>query len=461
LGLNDFESEANIDVHSVTDRVVDKMHHFHEQGHAVADSPGKSLYLPRWQTNPFMQDGLINENILMDEYSSDMALHVVETGSAVLGGFLAAPPGTSKSSDHDTALFATLMSFQEGESTLYLGDPLAFLFVPVFEDFREEGRSVVGILGALIHWKSYFNRILPENVHGIDLVLEYTCGDHFIHDHADAEELEGADQGHNHRHRERDLVSFTLIHEENGQSNQTILDSEALDQFTGEVHDEHDADNGYWHLDSHAANVETVSPEGHEDHDEHYNNTDDESNHSDHDDHDSNAKEELDHSDHDDHGDHSEDESAHEDHEHEHDSHTEGESDHEDRNDGGSHFTYRLYGNDARVIGFGDLHDKNFNKWMRDAVVTLVNFDDGTADGVPVDARCSYKVRVYPTQEFYDKYNTAQPMIITVIIAIVFLFAILMFLVYDRLVEHRQQIVLKNAAQSNAIVSSLFPKVSS
>jgi class 3 adenylate cyclase len=37
-------------------------------------------------------------------------------------------------------------------------------------------------------------------------------------------------------------------------------------------------------------------------------------------------------------------------------------------------------------------------------------------------------------------------------------FAVLMFLVYDRLVERRQAIVLKSANQSSAIVSSLFPR---
>jgi hypothetical protein len=37
-------------------------------------------------------------------------------------------------------------------------------------------------------------------------------------------------------------------------------------------------------------------------------------------------------------------------------------------------------------------------------------------------------------------------------------FAVLLFIVYDRLVEKRQSIVLKSANQSSAIVSSLFPK---
>jgi Adenylate and Guanylate cyclase catalytic domain len=37
-------------------------------------------------------------------------------------------------------------------------------------------------------------------------------------------------------------------------------------------------------------------------------------------------------------------------------------------------------------------------------------------------------------------------------------FAVLLFIIYDRLVEKRQSIVLKTANQSSAIVDSLFPK---
>jgi Adenylate and Guanylate cyclase catalytic domain len=49
-------------------------------------------------------------------------------------------------------------------------------------------------------------------------------------------------------------------------------------------------------------------------------------------------------------------------------------------------------------------------------------------------------------------------MILTVSMTLVIGFTILMFLLYDRLVEKRQRLVLSKAAQSTAIVSSLFPK---
>jgi hypothetical protein len=41
---------------------------------------------------------------------------------------------------------------------------------------------------------------------------------------------------------------------------------------------------------------------------------------------------------------------------------------------------------------------------------------------------------------------------------VVFVFAISLFFVYNRLVEKRQSLVLTKAVQSTAIVSSLFPK---
>jgi len=47
---------------------------------------------------------------------------------------------------------------------------------------------------------------------------------------------------------------------------------------------------------------------------------------------------------------------------------------------------------------------------------------------------------------------------VTFAVAMVFVFTAFMFLIYDRLVERRQHVVLNRAATSTAIVSSLFPK---
>ena len=46
----------------------------------------------------------------------------------------------------------------------------------------------------------------------------------------------------------------------------------------------------------------------------------------------------------------------------------------------------------------------------------------------------------------------------TTAVAIVFAFTAFMFVFYDRLVERRQNIVMRRAAQTDAIVTSLFPE---
>ena len=83
--------------------------------------------------------------------------------------------------------------------------------------------------------------------------------------------------------------------------------------------------------------------------------------------------------------------------------------------------------------------------------------EDGTVEGLRYDdTSCPHVFRVYPTQAEYDKYVTPMPIIISLSISAIFAFAIGMFLLYDRLVERRQRIVLAKATQSTAIISSLF-----
>ena len=126
-------------------------------------------------------------------------------------------------------------------------------------------------------------------------------------------------------------------------------------------------------------------------------------------------------------------------------------------------FTFRLNGKTAKTVGQGDLHEAKFEdkKLRKSAALGTATFNDGTAGGISLHSdSCHFSVDVYPSQIFYDSHITSTPILITCSIAGVFLFAIGMFLFYDRLVENRQALVLQKATQSTAIVSSLFPKVS-
>ena len=123
-------------------------------------------------------------------------------------------------------------------------------------------------------------------------------------------------------------------------------------------------------------------------------------------------------------------------------------------------YTYELQGQNANAVGFGDHHDPSFNNLERVATFDIDTLKDGTTSGIKFNQKegCAYSLHVYPSSTFYDEYVNRQPIVITFAIAMVFVFTILMFLVYDRLVERRQRLVLAKATQSTAIISSLFPK---
>lgn len=88
---------------------------------------------------------------------------------------------------------------------------------------------------------------------------------------------------------------------------------------------------------------------------------------------------------------------------------------------------------------------------LEQGVEANMNFRLNTED-------CPYSIRVFPSQVFYDQYNSRTPTSVTIAVAMVFVFTTFMFFLYDRLVERRQEIIMKKAVQSSTILASLFPK---
>lgn len=123
-------------------------------------------------------------------------------------------------------------------------------------------------------------------------------------------------------------------------------------------------------------------------------------------------------------------------------------------------FTYKVIGEEVEYLGPGDLHDTSFDdmeKFVDFAKEQNLAIESGLGITLNQDV-CPYSLHVYPTQEFYDEYNSILPIVITCAVALVFLTTVGIFLLYNRLVENRQQVVLKQAVQSTAIVDSMFPE---
>ena len=105
--------------------------------------------------------------------------------------------------------------------------------------------------------------------------------------------------------------------------------------------------------------------------------------------------------------------------------------------DNDSMYTYEIQGPEAYIVGVGDHHDDAFDEWQKDASFGSQHLRDGTVQGLNIsqDVGCQYNIAIYPTQIFMDTFLTDTPLAITFAIAIVFLFTICMFLLYDRYVH--------------------------
>jgi hypothetical protein len=131
--------------------------------------------------------------------------------------------------------------------------------------------------------------------------------------------------------------------------------------------------------------------------------------------------------------------------------------------------TYFIQGENLVLLGPGDLHDSKYSDMMH--TTTYQDFEtivaiSAPSQGTPLSRAassaesgyCRYRFKVYPTQAFEEEYETNNPVLHTVIAVSVLFLVILLFVVYDCLVQQRQKQMIQTARKSTAIVSSLFPK---
>ena len=107
--------------------------------------------------------------------------------------------------------------------------------------------------------------------------------------------------------------------------------------------------------------------------------------------------------------------------------------------------TYQLNGPKVQYLGEGDLHDKSFE---------YAGFESDFHVFADI---CEYTLRAYPSEEIAELYETNKPIVYTIVVVLVFAATSMFFILYDCLVQRRQETVMTSALKTNAIVSSLFP----
>lgn len=120
----------------------------------------------------------------------------------------------------------------------------------------------------------------------------------------------------------------------------------------------------------------------------------------------------------------------------------------------GLNSTFVLNGPDAEFVGSGDLHDVSFD-YMKVSAPFIV---DLASLGGTVDSNaCDHILHVFPSDELEDSFHTSTPVVSMIIVVSIFMFAVLVFLVYDFVVTRRQNKVQNRANRTGAIVEQFFP----
>jgi class 3 adenylate cyclase len=121
----------------------------------------------------------------------------------------------------------------------------------------------------------------------------------------------------------------------------------------------------------------------------------------------------------------------------------------------GAGFSFEINGREALFTE----DDRTLDSLYNDMVIrapfarfATVEEDDKTNKG------CTYELEIYPSQKFEATFESNEPWLFTSVVVLVFLFTAVAFMIYDVMVQRRQDKVMNTAKRTRDIVTSLFPK---
>lgn len=115
----------------------------------------------------------------------------------------------------------------------------------------------------------------------------------------------------------------------------------------------------------------------------------------------------------------------------------------------GNVITYNLEGQNARFLGYEDLHDRAFEAYKHSTTVEL--YQNATDD------LCVHTLDVYASKSLQEAYKTNKPAVYTSVVVLAFVVTSVLILVYDVAVTRRQEKTMTSAIRSGKLVASLFP----
>ncbi|CAJ1947755.1 unnamed protein product [Cylindrotheca closterium] len=110
----------------------------------------------------------------------------------------------------------------------------------------------------------------------------------------------------------------------------------------------------------------------------------------------------------------------------------------------GSSYTYVIQEGQAVLLGEGDLHDTEYNDFRQET--NLESKDRGNLNFFG-EASVSYTLVLYPSEEFFDSFSTANPMLSSIGVVMILVVTSALFVMYDVLIR-REYLVKKDLVEA-------------
>lgn len=120
----------------------------------------------------------------------------------------------------------------------------------------------------------------------------------------------------------------------------------------------------------------------------------------------------------------------------------------------GQSFTFHVNHDGTTFRGYGDEHEQEYDSYEKEYEFAPFL----KSDHMEGDSECVWTIRMYPTTAFHNHFDDDRAAKITAIVVCIFLGMSIIFCLYDCAVHTRQRRILAIAAQSERILSILYPK---
>eukprot|EP00980_Cylindrotheca_fusiformis_P018348 scaffold5995_cov113-Cylindrotheca_fusiformis.AAC.4 len=117
--------------------------------------------------------------------------------------------------------------------------------------------------------------------------------------------------------------------------------------------------------------------------------------------------------------------------------------------------SYRIDAQNAEHLGDADFHNPKYDDMKVDSVFVDLGIDESQLpEGICVPI---LTMHVYPSEDLEQSFRTSNAIVYTTIVAAIFIFTSLVFLLYDYFVRRRQTKVMERIMRQDKIVANVFP----